>query len=139
MDRASEQISRALTTLELTQAPDRATVRAAFRRIVWRAHPDAGGWSRSLDRLIAARDLLLEQLPADSRERQNDLSVHLHLVQRPVVNTTRATPAFERPTLRADGRPRWSGADWTGAASGEIWEPSGGDGGDPRRHGRARR
>lgn len=139
MDRASEQISQALTTLELAQAPDRASVRAAFRRIVWRAHPDAGGWSRSLDRLIAARDLLLERLPADSMEEQNGLSTSLHLAQRPPARASRVTPAFDRPTLRADGRPRWSGADWTGAASGEIWEPSGGDGGDPRRHGRARR
>lgn len=57
---ADDRIHREALALPLTGALDRAQIKAAFRRLAQRAHPDAGGSHAQFVRLSTARDALLK-------------------------------------------------------------------------------
>lgn len=64
--------ARARALLGVAADADAAAIRAAWRRKMAQAHPDAGGDPEAAKRLVAARDLLLRQAgenrPADAQD-----------------------------------------------------------------------
>jgi hypothetical protein len=101
----------ALLLLELPAGATRGDARRAYRRSAALTHPDVGG-SAARFRLIAAAaahlfDALPEGAPTQPRTR-------VRFAER---------PAALGIAPGGDYTP-WSGADWTGAASGLAWTPT---------------
>lgn len=100
----------ALALLSLPPHATRGDLRRAYRRLAVLTHPDTGGDGRAFTRLTAAVAHLERVLTAGPAT--------LHL----------ARPRFaprQRPSIAPGGDyTPWSGADWTGAASGLAWTPT---------------
>jgi hypothetical protein len=62
------KLGEARRLLGLGPAASREEVRSAHRRLLASVHPDRGGSSAQVHEADAARDLLLAQLPDDSKE-----------------------------------------------------------------------
>jgi hypothetical protein len=105
-------VSAALLLLGLpTRGATRGDLARAYRRLAATTHPDLGGSTAAFRRLAAARELLEAVLPPG-----------------PASMTATAPIRFRsRPALLVtDGGDYvpWTGADWTGAASGVAWTPT---------------
>ena len=61
---AASDVAGACRLLDVAPDADADTVHAAWRRALATAHPDAGGSNAAVQRLTAARDLLLARLEA---------------------------------------------------------------------------
>ena len=62
-----QAMTRARETLGVSRFATRAEIVAAHKRLVTMVHPDRGGTSAQVHEANAARDLLLAQLPDDTR------------------------------------------------------------------------
>lgn len=65
---AAMDAAEAYALLDLPQGADAAAVRAAYRRLMARVHPDAGGSAALARRVTAARDIALAALNRDAAQ-----------------------------------------------------------------------
>ena len=63
----TRDLARARRLLRLSPNANREDVRNAYRRLAADAHPDRGGSAPRLAALVEARDLLLANLPENTR------------------------------------------------------------------------
>ena len=65
--RLQRQVERARKLLAVPARATRTDIQAAHRRLIATVHPDRGGSAAMVHRANEARDLLVAQLPADTR------------------------------------------------------------------------
>lgn len=112
MTHTSRSVADALALLGLPlRGATRGDLIRTYRRLAAASHPDAGGTTAAFRALAAARELLEPILPPGPASVTVVAPVRL-----------RGRPAL-LTTDRGDYTP-WSGADWTGAASGLAWTPT---------------
>jgi len=68
----SQAIFNARKLLAVGARADRSEIRAAHKRLLAMIHPDRGGSNAQVHEANAARDLLLEELPPEIRDRSPD-------------------------------------------------------------------
>ena len=64
----TKELARARRLLSVPADADARRIREAHRRLAAQSHPDRGGSTARLAEINAARDLLLNQITADSSE-----------------------------------------------------------------------